>query len=73
MDSREAGVYMSNILSNSPEEYLIFAKGSQNTLFLEEALKKIVIADEQKKLVRQDEIYLAKKELFFQSLNQSIS
>ncbi len=73
LDSREAGVYMSNILSNSPEEYLIFAKGSQNTLFLEEALKKIVIADEQKKLVRQDEIYLAKKELFFQSLNQGIS
>lgn len=72
LDSREAGEYIREVLLKNSEPYLIFAKGSQNTIFLEEALKKIILPEECAKLVRQDEVYLEKKKQHFSKLEWDI-
>ncbi|MFA6080591.1 MAG: Mur ligase family protein [Candidatus Gracilibacteria bacterium] len=69
LDSREAGKCAQGIISQSPKKSLVFAKGSQNTLYLEEALKYIILPEERRKLVRQDAMYMNKKNTFWKRLN----
>jgi hypothetical protein len=54
LDSRVAGEYIKSIIMNDADKYLLFAKGSQNTIYLEEALKYFIFPEEYLKLVRQD-------------------
>ena len=61
LDSRVAGEYIRAILSSDPDKYLLFAKGSQNTIYLEEALKYFIFPEEYLKLVRQEDLYVKKK------------
>lgn len=62
-DSRKAGQYLKDHL---PERALVLVKGSQNTIFLEEAIKYILKnPDDVKKLCRQDEFWQKKKLKFF--------
>ncbi len=68
LDSRVAGEYIRSILSQDPEKYFLFAKGSQNTIYLEEALKYFIFPEEYLKLVRQEELYQKKKKDFYQML-----
>ncbi len=58
-DSRKAGQYLKDHL---PEKALVLVKGSQNTIFLEEAIKYILKdPDDMRKLCRQDEFWQKKK------------
>lgn len=64
-DAREAGLYLKD---NLPEKSLVLVKGSQNTIFLEEAIKFILKNEkDQKKLCRQDDFWRKKKLKFFSS------
>ena len=67
LDSRVAGEYIASIISQDTERYLLFAKGSQNTIYLEEALKYFIFPEEYLKLVRQDTLYTHKKNHFYSS------
>ena len=68
LDSRVAGEYIRTLLANDPEKYLLFAKGSQNTIYLEEALKCFIFPEEYLKLVRQEDLYVRKKWDFYKML-----
>jgi UDP-N-acetylmuramyl pentapeptide synthase len=68
LDSRVAGEYIRSLLAADPNKYLLFAKGSQNTIYLEEALKYFIFPEEYLKLVRQDDLYVRKKNDFYQML-----
>lgn len=67
LDSRVAGEYIQSIISDDADKYLLFAKGSQNTIYLEEALKYFIFPEEYLKLARQDELYTHKKKHFYTS------
>lgn len=68
LDSRVAGEYIRALLANDPDKYLLFAKGSQNTIYLEEALKYFIFPEEYLKLVRQEDLYVKKKGDFYKML-----
>ncbi len=68
LDSRAAGEYIRTLLAQDPDKYLLFAKGSQNTIYLEEALKYFIFPEEYLKLVRQEELYVRKKGDFYRML-----
>ena len=67
LDSRVAGEYIRSLINADPDKYLLFAKGSQNTIYLEEALKYFIFPEEYLKLARQDELYIHKKKHFYTS------
>lgn len=69
LDSRVAGEYIASLLANDTEKYLLFAKGSQNTIYLEEALKYFIFPEEYIKLTRQEDLYTRKKKDFYQMLS----
>ncbi|MDD3145178.1 MAG: Mur ligase family protein [Candidatus Gracilibacteria bacterium] len=60
--ARDAGLFLKDYLERSDKKYIILFKGSQNTIFTEEALKQ-VLADKNniKKLVRQDDYWMKNK------------
>lgn len=69
LSSREAWKDLKKFLKEYKDKYLILFKGSQNTIFIEEALKEIILnKKDKKKLVRQDDYWLEKKERYFNSL-----
>lgn len=68
LDSRVAGEYIRAVLAGDPDKYLLFAKGSQNTIYLEEALKYFIFPEEYLKLVRQEDLYVKKKWDFYKML-----
>ncbi len=68
LDSRVAGEYIRSLIAADPNKYLLFAKGSQNTIYLEEALKYFIFPEEYLKLVRQEDLYVRKKNDFYQML-----
>lgn len=68
-DARQAGDEAYAFIQQSTKKVLIFAKGSQNTLYLEEALKKVILPEEEVQLVRQDDFYMQKKQMFWNTLN----
>jgi hypothetical protein len=46
VDAREAGKYIQESILNADKKILVFAKGSQNTIYLEEAIKYIILPQE---------------------------
>lgn len=68
LDARMAGGKAHELIVNSDQKTLIFAKGSQNTIYLEEALKEIILPVEITKIVRQDTMYMEKKQAFWKTL-----
>lgn len=69
-DARKAGEYTRDCILKSDKKILVFAKGSQNTIYLEEALKAIILPEETMKIVRQDALYMEKKQAFWKTLAQ---
>lgn len=69
LDAREAGKFAHKIIMRSEKKCIVFAKGSQNTLYLEEALKEIILPKELGKIVRQDAMYRKKKQDFWRTLS----
>lgn len=67
LDSRVAGEYIRSLIVSDPDKYLLFAKWSQNTIYLEEALKYFIFPEEYLKLARQDDLYTHKKKHFYTS------
>ena len=65
LSSREAGEQIKSDLESWEDKYIILFKWSQNTIFVEEALKS-VLKDEKdvEGLVRQDEDWMKRKEKF---------
>ena len=62
INSKEAWLYLKNILEKSNDKYIILFKGSQNTIYIEEALKQVLLnKNDIDKLVRQDTFWLEKK------------
>lgn len=68
LDARAAGKCARESILGSDKKSLIFAKGSQNTIYLEEALKEIILPEEITKIVRQDVMYMEKKQAFWKTL-----
>lgn len=65
LDSRCAGNHVAPLLNSST---ILFAKGSQNTVFLEESLKIIINDSEKNKLIRQSEKWMHTKRKYWKSL-----
>ncbi|MBS9775430.1 hypothetical protein KGV52_01815, partial [Candidatus Gracilibacteria bacterium] len=64
--SRDAGSFLKKYLAEQSEKYLVLFKGSQNTIFLEEAIKQVLKnKTDEKNLVRQETYWLEAKEKFF--------
>ena len=70
LDARAAGKYARESILGSNKNILVFAKGSQNTIYLEEALKEIILPEECTKIVRQDTMYMEKKQAFWKTLSK---
>ncbi len=69
LSSKEAGKSLKKYLKdNTSSQYIVLFKGSQNTIFTEEALAQILPVSQKKHLVRQSEDWKEKKEKFFQSV-----
>lgn len=58
--------FLQEKLQKDDKKYIILFKGSQNTIFMEESLKYILIHDDdKKKICRQEDFWLEKKNNFF--------
>lgn len=69
LSSREIGVKLRKYLrEHDREKYIILFKGSQNTIFTEEALAAQLTPTQQKNLPRQTADWKSKKDIFFKSL-----
>jgi UDP-N-acetylmuramoyl-tripeptide--D-alanyl-D-alanine ligase len=71
LSSREAGIIIKSILLQKQDnsQTMIYVKGSQNTIFLEEAIKIFLLqSQDSARLCRQSDDWMAKKILFFDSL-----
>lgn len=61
-----AGQQLKNFLESTDQKYVILFKWSQNTIFTEEALKEVLLnQNDVKNLVRQSSDWIEKKEKFF--------
>lgn len=66
LSAREIGKKLRKYISGSNDKYIILFKGSQNTIFTEEALKEVLLEKKDvTHLVRQSKDWMQKKELFF--------
>ncbi|MCH2189146.1 hypothetical protein MK079_04955 [Candidatus Gracilibacteria bacterium] len=71
LSARKAGQAVKEYLSSTDKKYIILVKGSQNTIFSEEAVKEILAhSDDMKQLVRQDQSWLKKKKKFFERIEK---
>jgi len=69
LSAKEAWLKLKLFLSNTSDKYIILFKWSQNTIFIEEALKQVLQNKEnEKKLVRQSIYWIKNKEAYFNSL-----
>jgi hypothetical protein len=65
-DANIAGKHIQEKLKDDHNEYVIVCKGSQNTIFLEEAVKHFLLnPEDQKELTRQSDRWLNKKNKYF--------
>lgn len=65
-DANIAGKHIQNLLKAPGDEYLVVCKWSQNTIFLEEAVKHLLVnPEDQKELTRQSDRWLATKKKYF--------
>lgn len=68
-DSRVLGHWANNILAHEDKKYIILAKWSQNTIYLEEAVKLLLAnGDDIDQLCRQSDRWMMKKDIRFNSL-----
>ncbi len=72
LSSREIGEYVKSYSDEISEKEVFYVKWSQNTIFLEEAIKMWISEDDFKNLPRQDEKWLAIKNEFFESVEKGI-
>jgi UDP-N-acetylmuramyl pentapeptide synthase len=62
INSKKAWIFLKNILEKTSDKYIILFKWSQNTIYVEEALKQVLLnTSDVDKLVRQDNFWLEKK------------
>ena len=62
-----AGKHIQHMLKETGDEYIVVCKGSQNTIFLEEAVKHFLLnPEDQKELTRQSEWRLSTKKKYFE-------
>lgn len=75
LSSRAAGKTLAEeIISHPDKKYFILVKGSQNTIFTEEAVKELLKnPDDALKLVRQDNMWMGKKETFFSEIEKTLA
>lgn len=65
-DAHLAGKYIQKVVKESDDEYLVVYKWSQNTIFLEEAVKYLLLNSEDKqKLTRQSNRWMNTKKKYF--------
>ena len=65
-NSKLLWTYLKDFLQNTDKKYLILFKGSQNTIFMEEALKQILKhKSDETNICRQEKFWLEKKNTFF--------
>ncbi len=65
-DAHIAGKHIQKLLKELGDEYLVVCKGSQNTIFLEEAVKHFLLnPEDQQELTRQSSRRLTKKQKYF--------
>jgi hypothetical protein len=63
--SNLASKFIRNFLNNSNEKYIVLFKWSQNAIFIEEAIKEVLLdKDNRKKLIRQSDFWKKKKESY---------
>lgn len=72
LSSREMGEKVHKLVSKKENAgAIIYVKGSQNTIFLEEGIKKFLLSsDDESLLCRQSQDWMRKKEHFFQSISK---
>lgn len=64
--STDAGKFIENYIWSQEDKFVILFKWSQNTIFLEEAIKEILLdKSDEKKLIRQEEYRMKIKKNFF--------
>ncbi len=68
LDSREAWKLIKQVIEVVEKQSIIFVKWSQNTIYLEEAIKQFCLHDEATKLVRQGKKRFKTKNRFFNSI-----
>ncbi len=73
LSARAAGHHLKTFLypedaDTSGQKYIVLFKGSQNTIFLEEALKCILPSEYHHRLVRQDKSWMKIKKKFFKKI-----
>ncbi len=68
-NSKEAGVY---IKTRCQPNWLVYAKGSQNGIFTEEAIKPILSIRDSRKLPRQSMYWMSRKKRFFTDASSSL-
>lgn len=65
-NSKNLWEFLQEKLKQEKKKYIILFKGSQNTIFMEEALKHILLQEEdKKKICRQEDFWMEKKNNFF--------
>ena len=69
LSSRELGREIQSRIASENKPTLIYVKGSQNTLFLEEGIKSLIDTSQYHLLPRQSDSWMKKKEDFFTSLS----
>ena len=66
-DANIAGKYIQKILKEEKDDCIVVCKGSQNTIFLEEAVKHFLLnPEDHKELTRQSDWWLNKKKKYFE-------
>jgi len=69
ISSQKTGEKIAKDIKKNPGPTIVYAKGSQNTIFIEEGIKLFLKDPEDfKKLPRQSSAWMNKKNLFFQSI-----
>lgn len=68
LSSWDIGRKLKDFLDETSEKYIVVFKGSQNTIFTEEALAILLSPEDQKKLPRQSEAWKVKKQEFFKGV-----
>jgi UDP-N-acetylmuramyl pentapeptide synthase len=69
LSSKIAGKKVREFIQNSEKPVIVFVKGSQNTIFLEEGIKEFLFdLRDCSKLCRQSEEWLGKKRQFFETV-----
>ena len=72
LSSREVGETIARTYPRDREDMIIYVKWSQNTIFLEEAIKPLIKKDQYSLLCRQSSEWMKKKELFFATLIEKL-